>query len=146
MGEWRYLPPKMITNLPRPVRSFTVKKKHIGPAGSEILCYRQKLLLLYILGWCLVNKVSRSLQISISLVFSWNANWVHLIKFRNYLQFRKRSIQGGRGHWAVYYTSPKRFIITFSYIHWLNNFRDFYWISIDWVYKVEWPSVLTTNR
>ncbi len=23
--------------------------------------------------------------------------------------------QGGRGHWAAYYTSPKRFIITFSY-------------------------------
>ena len=24
-------------------------------------------------------------------------------------------IQGGRGQWAVYYTSPKSFIITFSY-------------------------------
>ena len=23
--------------------------------------------------------------------------------------------QGGRGHWAVYYTSPRSFVITFSY-------------------------------
>ena len=33
--------------------------------------------------------------------------------------------QGGRGHWAVYYTSPPSFIITFS-IRWLKNFGDYY--------------------
>ena len=34
-------------------------------------------------------------------------------------------IQGGSGHWSVYYTSPQSFIITF-HICWLNNFGDFY--------------------
>ena len=24
-------------------------------------------------------------------------------------------LQGGRGHWAVYFTSPQSFLITFSY-------------------------------
>ena len=32
--------------------------------------------------------------------------------------------QEGRGKWAVYYTSPKSFIIKFL-ICWLNNFGDF---------------------
>ena len=38
-------------------------------------------------------------------------------------------IQGGRGHWAVYYTSPQSFIITLL-ISWLNNFGEFidFWL------------------
>ena len=32
--------------------------------------------------------------------------------------------QGGRGHWAIYYTSPQVFTITFL-IRCLNNFGDF---------------------
>ena len=39
--------------------------------------------------------------------------------------------QGGRGHWAVYYTFPQSFIIKIL-IHWLSNFGDFYWILIGW--------------
>ena len=35
------------------------------------------------------------------------------------------SYHGGRKHWAVYYTSPKRFLI-----RWLNSFGDFYWLLI----------------
>ena len=39
--------------------------------------------------------------------------------------------QGGRGHWAVYYTSPQSFIIMVSY-PWINNLwkllLDFYWL------------------
>ena len=34
-------------------------------------------------------------------------------------------VQGGRGHWTVYYTSPQSFIIAFL-IRWPNNFGDFY--------------------
>ena len=37
---------------------------------------------------------------------------------------RYNNIQEGRGHWAVYYTSPQSFIITI-YIRWINNFGDF---------------------
>ena len=33
----------------------------------------------------------------------------------------------GMGQWAVYYTSPQSFMITFCYSI-LNNFGDFYWI------------------
>ena len=40
--------------------------------------------------------------------------------------------QGWRGYWAVYYNSPKSFIITF-FICWLINFGDFYWILVCWV-------------
>ena len=39
------------------------------------------------------------------------------------------STQGGRGHWAVFYTSLKIFFITF-FIPWLNNFEDFHWTLI----------------
>ena len=35
--------------------------------------------------------------------------------------------QGGKGHCAVYYTSPQSFLI-----RWLNNFRDFM-IKFDWL-------------
>ena len=37
-------------SLDRPISSFTVKKNHIYSAVSEILCYRQKSLLLYMIG------------------------------------------------------------------------------------------------
>ena len=43
--------------------------------------------------------------------------------------------QEGRGHWAVYYTSPQSFIITFL-IRWLKNFGDFYLILIGWFIKL----------
>ena len=33
------------------------------------------------------------------------------------------------GQWAVYYTSPQSFKVTFL-IRWLNNIEDFYWILI----------------
>ena len=33
------------------MRSYIVKEKHIGKAVSEILCYRQKNLTLYIIGF-----------------------------------------------------------------------------------------------
>ena len=35
--------------------------------------------------------------------------------FRNLIGICKL-IQGGLGHWAVYYTSPQSLIITFSYL------------------------------
>ena len=34
------------------------------------------------------------------------------------------------GHWAVYYTSPQSFIITF-FICWLNNFGDLSEFGLD---------------
>ena len=43
--------------------------------------------------------------------------------------------QGGKGHWAVYSTSPQSLLI-----RWLNNFVDFYQILIGWLIKL---SVLT---
>ena len=35
-------------------------------------------------------------------------------EFPWYLSYES-NVQGGRGHWAVYYTSPQNFILTFSY-------------------------------
>ncbi len=34
--------------------------------------------------------------------------------------------KGGRGHWAVFYTSPQRL----SIVPWLNNFGDFIEFSL----------------
>ena len=49
------------------------------------------------------------------------------------------SLQGGRGHWAVYYTSPQSFSIMFLIPYWLNNFEaNFeFWLvgSWSWVSK-----------
>ncbi len=42
-------------------------------------------------------------------------------------------MQGGRGQWAVYYTSPQSFIIL---IRWLNNFGDLSQILIGWFSKL----------
>ena len=50
-------------------------------------------------------------------------------------------IQEGRGHRAVYYTSPQSFIITL--ISWLNNFNL---LNFDWLVQlVKCPYVSTTN-
>ena len=51
--------------------------------------------------------------------------------------------QGGRGNWAVYYTSPWCFIITLSYsLTILWTFIEFWLVgSLSWVFK----SVSTTN-
>ena len=38
--------PKMLLTFPRPMKSYTVKKNHIGLVVSEILCYRQTNILL----------------------------------------------------------------------------------------------------
>ena len=52
-------------------------------------------------------------------------------------------IQGGRGQWTFYFSSPQSFIIVFSYslIRWLNYFRDFseFWLvgSLIWVSRFQ---------
>ena len=52
--------------------------------------------------------------------------------------------QGSRGQWAVYYTSPQSFILTFSY-----RLAQQIWgllMNFDWlVHKAECPNVSTTN-
>jgi hypothetical protein len=41
--RWVKIPfPKIVKNLPGPMRSFIVKENHIGSAVSQILYYRQK--------------------------------------------------------------------------------------------------------
>ena len=50
--------------------------------------------------------------------------------------------QGGRGHWAVYYTSLQSLIITFSYS--FNGWEHL--LNFDWlVHLVECPKVSTTK-
>ena len=45
------------------------------------------------------------------------------------------------GHWAVYYTSPQSFIISFSLLVGLTTFVEFDWM----VYQIEYPNVSTIN-
>ncbi len=50
----------------------------------------------------------------------------------------------GEGHWVVYYTSPQRFIITFSYSlpqQLWELLLNFFWM----VHLTKCPNVLTTN-
>ena len=51
--------------------------------------------------------------------------------------------QGGRGQWAVYYTSPQSFMSTFS--RWLTNFGDFHWILIGWFIKMSVQNFSSNN-
>ena len=54
------------------------------------------------------------------------------------------SMQGGKGQWADYYTSPKSFIITFYYL----LAQQLWWLllKLDWlVQSVECPNVLNTD-
>ena len=54
------------------------------------------------------------------------------------------TIQGGRGHWVVYYTSPQSLIISFSYS--LAQQRWGLLLNFDWLpLYVQCPNVLTTN-
>ena len=55
-----------------------------------------------------------------------------------------RQLQGGRGHLAVYDTSPQTFEINFL-IRWLNNFGDFHCELYRLVHLVECLNVSTTN-
>jgi len=48
--------------------------------------------------------------------------------------------KGGRGHWAVFYTSPQ----SLSIVPWLNNFRDFIEFSLV-VLLVECLNISITN-
>ena len=62
------------------------------------------------------------------------------------LNIKKNNIysQRGRGHWAVYYTSPQSFITTFLYLltqQFCGLLRNFYWL----VNLVECLNDLTTN-
>ena len=54
--------------------------------------------------------------------------------------------KGGRGHWAVYYTSPQ----SLSIVPWLNNFRDFIEFSLVvlliWVLKTFQSRILIYRR
>ena len=55
-----------------------------------------------------------------------------------------KGYQGGRSHWAVYYTSPKRFIITVSY----SLAYQLWGLLLNFdllVYQVECPNVSTIN-
>ena len=47
--------------------------------------------------------------------------------------------QGGRGHWAVYFTSPQSFIVTFSFS--LAKQLWGFLLNFDWlVFEVECPN------
>ena len=57
-------------------------------------------------------------------MFSWLPFLTHPIDQGLGVWFEEQYMQGERGNWAVYYTSPQSFKLTFSY-RWLNNFGDF---------------------
>ena len=60
------------------------------------------------------------------IIFVYQQRYQEIYVPRSKNQWVKR--QGGRGQWAVYYTSPQSCIIRFL-IRWLNNFGDYF----DWL-------------
>ena len=60
--------------------------------------------------------------------------WTVLHLFSSIFQYI-RNIHTPREQEAVYHTCPQSLQLRFL-IHWLNNFRDFYWILIGWFIKL----------
>ena len=56
---------------------------------------------------------------------------IHCCKVKRIGIYILQILSEGRGHWALYYTSPQSLIITFS-IRQLNNLEDYYSILIGW--------------